>query len=95
MKPATQPRAWYKNAPERWEHMLGKITMLLSDEEIEQLINTHTVFEAASDGSFDPTSGISSFGWVATINKIIRGPKNELSYYTVPISHGFNVCSYF
>jgi hypothetical protein len=25
----------------------------------------------------------------------IRGPKNELSYYTVPISHGFNVCSYF
>jgi hypothetical protein len=77
-KSAPQPKAWYKNAPERWEHMLGKITMLISDEEIEQLINKRTVFEAASDGGFDPTSGISSFGWVATINKIIvargRGP---------------------
>jgi hypothetical protein len=32
---------------------------------------------------------------ISKIFQYIRGPKNELSYYTVPISHGFNVCSYF
>jgi hypothetical protein len=71
MKSEKQSRAWYKNFPERWEHMLGKITMILPDEEIEQLINANTIFEAASDGGFDPMSGISSFGWIATINKTI------------------------
>jgi hypothetical protein len=51
--------------------MLGKITMILPDEEIEQLINANTFFKAALDGGFDPMSGILSFRWIATINKTI------------------------
>jgi hypothetical protein len=57
MKSEKQSRAWYKSFPERWEHMLGKITMILPDEEIEQLINANTIFEAASDGGFDRCPG--------------------------------------
>jgi hypothetical protein len=39
------------------------------------MITHNSIFEAASDGGFDPKTGISSFGWIMAINKqiIARG----------------------
>jgi hypothetical protein len=58
--------------------MVGNITMILPDGDIDELIQGKSLFEFASDGGHDPSSGISTFGWVASINGNIiaqaRGP---------------------
>jgi hypothetical protein len=64
-------KLWYKRAPVEWEHIVGNITMRHNDEAIEHMIKPKTKFELASDGGYDPTSGISTFGWVATLNRTI------------------------
>jgi hypothetical protein len=80
LQPPTKPnpQQWYERAPQEWNHLVGTITLRQSEETIAQLIDGKTKFELASDGGHDPASGISTFGWVATINRTIiangRGP---------------------
>jgi hypothetical protein len=55
-----------------------RITMLLEEQDIKRFLETASLFEIASDGGFDPATGISSYGWVVAINKVLvaqgRGP---------------------
>jgi hypothetical protein len=55
-----------------------RITLLLEEKEISQILKNPTRIEVASDGGFDPTSGISSYGWVIAFNRVLiakgRGP---------------------
>jgi hypothetical protein len=69
---------WYKTSAENTNHLIGNITMIMDDDDIGILIHGKPVFEFASDGGYDPSSGISTFGWVASVNSTIiaqcRGP---------------------
>jgi hypothetical protein len=67
----TQSKAWHTESPKEWSHIVGNITLTQTDETIAQLIMPKAKFEFASDGGYDPSTGISTFGWVATINKVI------------------------
>jgi hypothetical protein len=73
----TEP-PWYRTAFENFTHITGEIKLLMADDDIISLIQSKSFFEFASDGGHDPTTGISSFGWVAAINKTViaqgRGP---------------------
>jgi hypothetical protein len=55
-----------------------KITLLLEEKAISQILKDPTRIEVASDGGFDPTTGISSYGWVIAFNRVLiakgRGP---------------------
>jgi hypothetical protein len=55
-----------------------RITMLLEEQDIKRILENPSSFEIASDGGFDPATGISSYGWVVALNKILvaqgRGP---------------------
>jgi hypothetical protein len=52
--------------------------MLLEEQDIKRLLENQSLFEIASDGGFNPATGISSYGWVVAINKVLvaqgRGP---------------------
>jgi hypothetical protein len=51
---------------------LENTTKLLMDEhDIPDLFSQSTLIETASDGGFNPTTGISSFGWVVAVNKTL------------------------
>jgi hypothetical protein len=69
---------WYKRAPEHLEHILGEVTIQMTDTAAQDIINHNSNFEIASDGGHDPHSGISTFGWVVAANKTIiargKGP---------------------
>jgi hypothetical protein len=51
---------------------------LQEENDIIRLLTTPTIFEIASDGGFDPISGILSYGWVLSMNRVLtakgRGP---------------------
>jgi hypothetical protein len=66
---------WSKKSSQRLRHIIGDIDITRSESGIRELIAERSIFEAASDGGFDPDTGISSFGWVMAINKniIARG----------------------
>jgi hypothetical protein len=55
-----------------------KITLLLEEKAISQILKDPTRIKVASDGGFDPTTGISSYGWVIAFNRVLiakgRGP---------------------
>jgi hypothetical protein len=52
--------------------------ILMEAQDIPKLFSNHTIVETASDGGFNPSTGISSFGWVVAANKTLiamgRGP---------------------
>jgi hypothetical protein len=54
------------------------ISLLLGDQDIDRLFGNHAKVEVATDGGFNPTSGISSYGWIMAVNKTLvakgRGP---------------------
>jgi hypothetical protein len=56
--------------------------MIMPDEDIRVLLQWCSLFEFALDGGYDPTSGISTFGWVASINSTViaqgRGPPSAI-----------------
>lgn len=66
---------WYKKSPQRLQHIIGDVDLIHNETNIREMITNNALFEAASDGGFDPTTGISSFGWTVAINKqlIARG----------------------
>jgi hypothetical protein len=76
-KPTTATQ-WYKTSAPNTTHLIGNITMILEDDDITPLIHGKSIFEFASDGGHDPSTGISTFGWVASVNSTIiaqcRGP---------------------
>jgi hypothetical protein len=57
---------------------VDKITLLVEEHEISETLKNPTRFEIASDGGFDPSSGISSHGWAVALNRMLiakgRGP---------------------
>jgi hypothetical protein len=73
-----EPNKWYELATANTCHLIGKINLTMPEEDIEKLIKRGSNLEFASDGGHDPVSGISTFGWVAAINRTIiaqgRGP---------------------
>jgi hypothetical protein len=48
-----------------------KIMLLVEEQELMQMLENPARFEIASDGGFDPISGISSHGWVVAINRVL------------------------
>jgi hypothetical protein len=54
------------------------VSLLMEENDIDQQLSSQTTFEIASDGGYDPLSGISSFGWVISMNRSLlakgRGP---------------------
>jgi hypothetical protein len=54
------------------------VSLLQEESDITRLLTTPTIFEIPSDGGFDPISGISSYGWVLSMNRVLtangRGP---------------------
>lgn len=71
-------KVWYERAPEHLKHLVGKIRLIASIEEIQSVITERSDFIIASDGGHDPDSGISSFGWALAVNATVvakgRGP---------------------
>jgi hypothetical protein len=69
---------WYERAPKHLKHIIGDICMHFSDQEMLDLFTTNSKLEIASNGGHEPSSGISTFGWVVAINKMIiatgKGP---------------------
>jgi hypothetical protein len=69
---------WYKTTAPHTSHLIGNISMIMEDEDISSIVSRKSIFEFASDGGHDPSSGILTFGWVAAINSTIiaqcRGP---------------------
>jgi hypothetical protein len=55
-----------------------RITLLLDENDIKRILDSPTRIEVASDGGFDPLTGISSYGWVVALNRVLitkgRGP---------------------
>jgi ribonuclease HI len=55
-----------------------RITLLVDEIDIAEILRNPARIEVASDGGFDPSSGISSYGWVIAFNRILiakgRGP---------------------
>jgi hypothetical protein len=50
---------------------LEHTTKLLIDvQDLSDLFSEHMIIETASDGGYNPNTGISSFGWVVAVNKI-------------------------
>jgi hypothetical protein len=61
------------------QHLVGFTEILFDDENQESTIpEENALFEIASDGGHDPQTGISTFGWVVTMDRQIlakgRGP---------------------
>jgi hypothetical protein len=54
------------------------ITLLVEEQEISQIVKNSTRIEVASDGGFDTATGISSYGWLIALNRVLvakgRGP---------------------
>jgi ribonuclease HI len=52
--------------------------ILMEAQDISKLFSNHMIVETASEGGFNPNTGISSFGWVVAVNKTLiamgRGP---------------------
>jgi hypothetical protein len=71
-------KPWFETAPSHLSHLVGKIQLLRSVEEIKMVITEVSKIVIASDGGHDPSSGISSFGWAMAINNVViakgRGP---------------------
>jgi hypothetical protein len=69
---------WFEMSAANNAHLIGNITLIIPAEDIKSLISRRSTFEFASDGGHDPSSGILTFGWVASIDRTIiaqaRGP---------------------
>jgi hypothetical protein len=69
---------WYEAAPTHLSHLVGKIQIIRTIEEIQMALTEKSQMIIASDGGHDPSSGISSFGWAMAINNVViakgRGP---------------------
>jgi hypothetical protein len=76
--PKGKKRKWYERAPAHLEHIIGTIAVYSSEHEIANLITQNPKLDIASDGGHEPSSGISTFGWVVAVNTIIiatgKGP---------------------
>jgi hypothetical protein len=55
-----------------------KIMLLVEESVLTDILRNPTRIKVASDGGFDPSSGISSYGWVVAFNRTLiakgRGP---------------------
>jgi hypothetical protein len=70
---------WFEEAPRQYQQLVGFTEILFDDENHESEIPAeNTLFEIASDGGHEPRSGISTFGWVVSMDRKIlargRGP---------------------
>jgi hypothetical protein len=63
---------------EQHDPLLKSIRLLMDHEEITDKLQQPACIEIASDGGFNPTTGISTYGWAIAIDKILlamgRGP---------------------
>jgi hypothetical protein len=68
---------WQQSTPEHLKHITG-ISMLIDDNDIPAIFCDKAHVEIASDSGHEPSSGISTFGWVIAVDKMIiakgRGP---------------------
>jgi hypothetical protein len=69
---------WYERAPAHLEHIIGTVAIHSAEHEITNLFTNNPKIEIASDGGHEPSTGISTFGWVVAANSIIiakgKGP---------------------
>jgi hypothetical protein len=68
---------WYEETSAELQHLVGNVALLFDETEFT-LPEGRNDFEIASDGGYDPSSGISTFGWVVAMNQQLiargRGP---------------------
>lgn len=60
------------------ETLLRNVDLTMEEEDIFKILLQKTYIDMATDGSYDPVSGISSYGWVVTLNDSVlakgKGP---------------------
>jgi hypothetical protein len=63
---------------EALDHIVGTAQLLHDTDDIKALFYEKARVDIASDGGHDPETGISTFGWVVAVNKLLiakgRGP---------------------
>jgi hypothetical protein len=74
----TTTTPWFSQPVEALDHIVGTVSLLYDTAEIKELFHSKARMDIASDGGHDPETGISTFGWVVSVNKILiargRGP---------------------
>lgn len=51
--------------------LFHNIQLTVDETDIHQQLRNSATFDVVTDGSYNRTSGISSYGWVITLNKTI------------------------
>jgi hypothetical protein len=74
----TTTTPWFIQPVEALDHIVGTVSLLYDTDEIKELFHSKARMDIASDGGHDPETGISTFGWAVSVNKILiakgRGP---------------------
>jgi hypothetical protein len=69
---------WFMKSVEALDHIVGTVQLLQDTDDIRTIFSERARVDIASDGGHDPETGISTFGWVAAVNKLLiakgRGP---------------------
>jgi hypothetical protein len=60
---------WYQQHNRDFHNITGKVDLLADPEDYPALFEQKAYIDIASDGGHEPTSGISTFGWVVAVNK--------------------------
>jgi hypothetical protein len=68
---AITEKPWFLKAEEQHEHLVGKIEWHTEIDKCGPMTDKATRIIFASDGGYDPETGISTFGWVSAIDQTI------------------------
>jgi ribonuclease HI len=60
---------WYQQHARDHHNITGKVDLLADPEEYPALFKQRVHIDIALDGGHEPTSGISTYGWVVAVNK--------------------------
>jgi hypothetical protein len=60
-----------KLAQRSLETLLHNIKLMTDEEELQEILCQPAYIDIATDGSFNPNTGISSYGWVIMINDFV------------------------
>jgi hypothetical protein len=61
---------WYQKHERDFHNITGKFDLLADPEDYPSFFEQKAYIDIASDGGHEPTSGISTFGWVVAVNKL-------------------------
>jgi hypothetical protein len=62
---------WFLQPVKALDHIVGMVSLLYDTDDIKELFHSRARVDIASDGGHDPETGISTFGWVVSANKLL------------------------